>query len=67
MDIYYTNAKGESILDPAGQPVRKAELTKEFAAPQLTGVRQAWHDSVSIALTPQRLANLLLDSTNGDE
>lgn len=67
MDVYWTNERGESLLDPAGRPIKKGELTREFAAPQLTGVRQPWHDSVAVSITPANLSSLLVDSAAGDE
>lgn len=67
MDIYYSNDRGESILDGGGRPIKKSELLEEFAAPRLTGVRSVWHASVAVTITPQRLAELLESSAQGDD
>jgi phage gp29-like protein len=55
------------ILGPDGQPIRRQELTREIAAPSITGVRQVWDArTVASGLTPERLAALLLHAIQGD-
>ena len=55
------------ILDRRGRPIRKRELTREVAAPSLTGVRTLWgNDSVSYRLTPASLATLLGNAVEVD-
>lgn len=67
MSQFYTNEMGESILDPAGRPFKKAELTQEFATPRLTSVRSPWNPTVAAILTPERLAQLLIASSEGND
>ena len=56
------------ILDQFGNPIKKKALVKEFAAPSITGVRQAWQvDSVASALTPVRLAQVLQSANEGND
>lgn len=55
------------ILDRFGRPIQRQALTREVAAPTLTGVRSLWgFESVSSGLTPSRLAALLLNAIEGD-
>ncbi|HEX9842255.1 MAG TPA: DUF935 domain-containing protein [bacterium] len=54
------------LLDAYGRPVTLAALRQEHAAPQLTGVRQVWAETVAGGLTPQRLASLLQRAAEGD-
>ncbi|WP_226801677.1 DUF935 domain-containing protein [Alkalilimnicola sp. S0819] len=55
------------IVDHRGQPLRRQELTREVAAPRLTGIRQVWNaHSVAAALSPDRLAALLHSAAQGD-
>jgi len=55
------------ILDRHGNPIRRRQLTREIAAPSLTGLRQIWSGStVAGGLTPERLAGLLLAADDGD-
>jgi phage gp29-like protein len=55
-----------TIYDHRGEPVRITKLTKEAAAPSLSGVRSVWHDSVAFGLTPQRLAQIVASVDAGD-
>ena len=55
-----------SIVDLHGKPYKKEVLTKEIAAPTLTGIRTLWHQTVASGLTPVRLANLLMAAAEGD-
>ncbi len=55
-----------TLYDAYGRPVKTGDLTKEFAAPTLTGVRTIWDDTVASGLTPQRLAALLTAAAQGD-
>lgn len=54
------------LYDAYGRPVKTQELAREHAAPSLTGVRAVWNETVAAGLTPQRLASLLRDATDGD-
>ncbi len=55
------------LYGPDNQPIRKKELTKEIAAPSLTGVRNVWNgESVASGLTPDRLASVLRNAIEGD-
>ena len=54
------------LLDAYGRPVQRRELKTEQAEPGLTGVRQAWVDSVASGLTPQRMAQILSAAAQGD-
>ena len=53
------------IVDHRGEPLRRSDLTREIAAPQSFGVRQAWHPSAANNLTPERLAGLLQQAKLG--
>ncbi|NDV27726.1 DUF935 domain-containing protein [Desulfovibrio sp. JC010] len=55
-----------TILDQYGQPIKKEELTKEIAAPSLTGVRNVWQGAVTGGLTPARLASIIRSAQEGD-
>lgn len=60
-------AEESRILGPDGRPIRKQELTREIAAPSLTGVRQTWDArTVASGLTPELLAVLLRSAAEGD-
>jgi len=54
------------LYDAYGRPVITRELTREKAAPALTGIRTVWTDTVASGLTPQRLAGLLQAAAEGD-
>ncbi|MEQ9132662.1 MAG: DUF935 domain-containing protein [Salinisphaeraceae bacterium] len=53
------------IVDRHGQPIKRADLTREIAAPSLTGVRSVWTQSIAGGLTPSRLASLLQAAADG--
>lgn len=55
-----------TILDHRGNPVDLSNLTKELAAPSVSGVRQSFHESVTNGLTPARLAAVLAAAVQGD-
>ena len=59
--------KEVTLFDHLGRPIERQALTREVAAPQLTGVRRAW-DSEAIAqgLTPHRLARILRAAAEND-
>lgn len=48
-----------TLYDYTGRPIETSELTKEIAAPSLSGVRTHWHDSIASGLTPEDLGNIL--------
>jgi phage gp29-like protein len=54
------------ILDHRGNPIKTSVLTKELAAPSMSGVRTIWDESVAGGLTPQKLARVLLAAAEGD-
>ncbi|MNF45533.1 hypothetical protein D3C84_266710 [compost metagenome] len=54
------------ILDQFGRPIEYDQLVREIATPQVTGVRQVWHDPVAGGLTPERLAAILQAAAEGD-
>jgi len=54
------------ILGPDGRPLRKDDLTKEIAAPSMTGVRQVWQQSIAGGMTPERLAAILQSAADGN-
>lgn len=55
------------IVDRFGRPIQRQALTREVAAPTLTGVRSVWgYEAVSSGLTPSRLAALLRNAVDGD-
>jgi phage gp29-like protein len=54
------------LYDAWNRPIRTQELTKELAAPTLSGIRNIWHEQVAAGLTPSRLANLLRNAADGD-
>ncbi len=58
------------LIDTSGRPLRpqgRAELSRPFALPTLTGIRQVW-DATSVAsgLTPETLASILRQADEGD-
>lgn len=55
-----------ALLDQYGRPVRTQKLTREIAAPGITGVRQAWAGSVASGLTPRAMAAILRACDEGD-
>lgn len=54
------------LVDHRGNPIKTKELTREVAAPVLTGIRTLWNETVAAGLTPYRLASLLRNSIDGD-
>jgi phage gp29-like protein len=59
-------AANPTLYDAYGRPVRAADLRREWAAPQLGGVRTIWTDTVASGLTPGKLATLLKGAVEGD-
>lgn len=55
-----------ALIDQYGTPIRTQDLTREIAAPTLTGVRTIWTNSVASGLTPERLASMLRNAQDGD-
>jgi phage gp29-like protein len=55
-----------ALLDAYGRPVRTQALTREHAAPQLTGIRTIWTETVAGGLTPQSLASILRSAADND-
>lgn len=55
-----------TLYDAYGQPVKTNELTREHAAPSLTGVRRVWDETVASGITPFRLASVLRSAAEGD-
>lgn len=54
------------IYDHRGNPVQSRQLSKEIAAPTLTGIRTVWDTTVAGGLTPFKLASLLQGAASGD-
>lgn len=54
------------LFDAYGRPIKTGELTREIAAPTLTGVRTIWDQSIAGGLTPESLVALLQASAAGD-
>lgn len=54
------------LVDQFGNPIDTTRLTREEAAPSLTGVRTILSDHPSRGLTPQRLSAILLEAEEGD-
>ncbi len=54
------------LYDAYNRPVRSQDLTRELAAPTLTGVRTIWNDTVAGGLTPTSLATILRAAAEGD-
>jgi len=59
-------ARTPQLLDARGQPVRKAQLTQEIAAPTFGGVRSPISGSPANGLNPERLAAILREADLGD-
>ncbi len=53
------------LVDPHWRPVSTADLRREFAAPQVAGVRQVWTHSIASGLTPARLAQIMQSAAQG--
>lgn len=60
-------ARTPTLLGPDGQPIRRQDLTREVATPQVAGVRQVVPAQVSAGLKPQRLAQMLREAEEGNE
>jgi phage gp29-like protein len=54
------------LLDRWGNPVRRAELTQEVAAPTLTGIRSPLSGYPADGLNPVRLGQILREADIGD-
>ena len=54
------------LVNQFGRPIKKAELTREFAAPQIAGIRTVWTDSIASGLTPEKLVAVLRNAVDGD-
>ncbi|MDJ0826966.1 MAG: DUF935 domain-containing protein [Rhodobacter sp.] len=54
------------LLDQYGRPVKLKDLTQLLAEPGITGVRQAFADTVASGLTPVKLAGILRSADQGD-
>lgn len=54
------------ILGPDGEPIQYEVLGEEIAAGGMTGIRQVWHASVAVGLTPTRLAGILDSAAQGN-
>ena len=55
-----------ALLDRYGRPVRLQQLTRPQAEPGLTGIRNAWANSIATGLTPASLANILRRASEGE-
>lgn len=55
-----------ALLDQWGRPVKQADLKRTMAEGGMTGVRQAWTDTVASGLTPQAMAGILRDCDQGN-
>lgn len=54
------------ILDHRGNPVDTSRLMQELAAPNVSGIRQVLHESLSSGLTPESLGNIMRQAREGD-
>ena len=54
------------LYDAFKRLVKKEDLTKEVAAPSLTGVRTLFTNTVASGVTPERMASLLQRAADGD-
>lgn len=59
-------ARTPQLLDQWGNPIRRATLTQEVAAPSLRGVRSPITGHPGDGLNPVRLANILKEADAGD-
>lgn len=59
-------ANPPTLIDVNGNPLRRADLTREIAAPALGTVRSIQSGHPAQGLEPVRLANLLLAAEQGD-
>jgi phage gp29-like protein len=54
------------LYDAFKRLVKKEDLTKEVAAPSLTGIRTLFTNTVASGITPERMAGLLQRAVDGD-
>lgn len=54
------------LVDHLGRPIVKSQLTREIATPSLAGVRSLWYDTVASTLTPERLAQIVIEVDQND-
>jgi len=54
------------LYDHLNRPIKTQHLTKELAAPSLTGIRTVWDGTVAAGMTPFKLATLLQGAASGD-
>lgn len=55
-----------TLYDHRNNPIKTQALTRELAAPSLTGIRTVWDQTVAGGLTPTRLAALLRGAAEGN-
>lgn len=55
-----------TLYDAYNRPIKKQDLTREFAAPTLTGIRTLFTNTVASGITPERMASLLQRAVDGD-
>lgn len=53
------------LVDQYGQPIDKAALSQEIATPEIMGVRRVAEDREASGLSPERLAQILIEAQNG--
>ncbi|RSU57204.1 DUF935 domain-containing protein [Sphingobium yanoikuyae] len=56
-----------ALIDTSGRPLRQAvdKLTREIAAPTMSGVRNIWSDHPAQGLNPAKLGRILRDAEQG--
>jgi phage gp29-like protein len=55
-----------TLLDYRGNPIQTSSLTKELSEPSLSTVRSIWYDSVATGLTPELLAQIIMEVDQND-
>ena len=55
-----------TLYDAYNRPIKTQELTREHAAPTLTGIRTIWNNTIASGLTPTSLAMVLMEAANGE-
>jgi len=55
-----------TLLDHRGKPINTASLTKEISAPSVSSIRTIWYDSVASGLTPETLAQIIIEVDQND-
>lgn len=55
----------KSLVDQYGRPIEKTVLAQEVATPEIMGVRRTAEDREASGLTPERLAQILIQAQNG--